>query len=73
MFFLGNPTQHMWEKLVPGPFKKNKIEHIKSQKCYKFVSILCLSRGLPKHIKIKVLITCFYVYIKLFQKHAFTS
>ena len=31
-------NQKMWEKLVPGPFKKNKFEHIKSQKCYKFCS-----------------------------------
>ena len=43
-------------------YKKSYLSDllIESLKYYKFVFIVCVSRGLPKYIKTKVLTTCFY-------------
>ena len=49
------------EKLVLEHFPKNQIcDYLwnNSLKCYKFVFIVCPSRGLPKFVKTKVLNTC---------------
>ena len=52
----------MVEKLVPDLFIKNQIEHISgstARNVIQFPFILCLSEGLPKYIKTKVLTTYF--------------
>ena len=58
--FLKKPyIKNMVEKLVLDPFikKKIKIEHISRLPVWN-VFIVCPSRGLPKHVKTKVLTTC---------------
>ena len=58
------------KNFILGPFRATfgisiKIEHIYGSPVWivmKFVPIVVfLSQGLPKYIKIKVLITCFYL------------
>ena len=47
-------NQKMWEKLVPGPFKKKtNLSISRARNVVSFVPILCLSRGLPKISKLK--------------------
>ena len=58
--FLKKPyIKNMVEKLVLDPFikKKIKIEHTSRLPVWN-VFIVCPSRGLPKHVKTKVLTTC---------------
>ena len=48
----------------PTSFYKKKIEHISESTDWnviKFTFTLSASRGLPKHVKTKVLTTCFYL------------
>ena len=63
IFFLKNHAQSLVEKLVPDPLMKNlnwAYLWISNRK-YQVFFIVCPSGGLPRYIKIKALITCFYL------------
>ena len=63
-FFLKTHTQSVVEKLIPNLFLKIQIEHIFGSTFWNFIQLVliaCLSRGLPKYIKTKVLTIRFYV------------
>ena len=71
MSFLIYHTQNVVEKIVLDPFIENQISAylwINSLKIFKFIFIVCPSRGLPKYTKIKVLTTCFYLKLNFFKK-----
>ena len=62
IFFFKNHKLYVVEKLVPDPFIKITIEHVSgSTVCNQFISTVCKGWGLPKYIKTKVLIICFYL------------
>ena len=64
IFFLKNHAQSLMEKLVPDPLIKNlnwAYIWINNQKYYQVFFIVCPSGGFPRYIKIKALITCFYL------------
>ena len=63
MFFLKDRLKNVAEKLVAEPFIKIKIEQTLNQEfeMIKFVFNICPTEGLPKYIKTKVPIICFYL------------
>ena len=58
-------------KLVPERLIKLKTEHISRSRAsdfIQFIFIVCPIGGLPKHIKTKLLATCFYLKKSFFKK-----